>query len=113
MNDFGVIGSIFGIIAVITFFVMAWRLGSISKYVLQIGNRISDTPFYEAQTTELLDKKEEAIEKYIAVLYLVTMTTYQITKYNKKQSTEFLVERIEKLGGKIPSLIIEKNRYLS
>ena len=56
MNDFGVIGSIFGIIAVITFFVMAWRLGSISKYVLQIGNRISDTPFYEAQTTELLDK---------------------------------------------------------
>lgn len=113
MYDYGIIGIIIGIIAVITFFVMAWRLGSISQYVLQIGNRISDSPFYEAQTAELLGKKEEAIEKYIAVLYLVTVTTYHVTKYTKKQSTDFLVDKITKLGGAIPDLIKEKNKHIS
>ena len=113
MEAIGTLGAIISLIALVTFFAMAWRLGNISKYVLQIGNRISDAPFYEAQTADILGKKQEAIEKYTAVLYLVTVTTYHVTKYNKKQSTEFLEERIKKLGGTIPDLLLEKNKFLS
>lgn len=109
----GLFGSIVGIIALITFFVMAWRLGNISNYLFQIGYRITNQPFYEAHTAELLGKNQEALEKYIHVLYLVTVTKYRVHTYNKKQSTDFLVEKITKLGGVIPDIIREKNPYLS
>jgi hypothetical protein len=112
-TDYGIIGTIIGLIALICFFVMAWRLGKLQKDAYRIGARITNKPFYDAQTAEILGKKEEAIEKYIAVLYLVSMTGYTVTKYNKKQSTEFLDERIHRLGGKIPDLLKEKNQFIS
>jgi len=112
-SDIGIISGIIGLIALISFFVMAWRLGNISNYVLQIGSRITNQPFFEAQTAEILGNKEEAVEKYIAVLYLVSVTKYTVTRYNKKQSTEFLEEKIKKLGGEIPDLIKENNKFIS
>jgi len=113
METIGIIGAVISIVAVITFFIMAFRLGSISSYVLQIGNRISNTPFYEAQIAEILGKTQEAIEKYTGVLYLVTFSTYRINKHNEKQSIDFLVARIKKLGGTIPDSIKEKSKFIS
>lgn len=112
-SDIGLIGAIVGIIALITFFVMAWRLGNLSHYVKQIGNRLSNQPFFEAQTAEILDRKDEAIEKYIAVLYLVTFAGYQVPKRTKQQSSVFVADKIKKFGGAIPDLLIEKNQFLS
>ncbi len=75
-TDYSLIGGIIGIIALITFFVMAWRLGNLTKYVQQIGGRILNQPFYDAQTAEISSKTQEAIQKYIEVLYLVTNVGY-------------------------------------
>ena len=64
-TDYGLIAGIISLIALITFFVMAWRLGTLTNKVNQIGGRIINQPFYDAQLEEVKGKTNEAIEKYI------------------------------------------------
>ena len=56
---------------------------------LQIFTRITNQPYFKAQTVAFPDK-EEALERYVDALYLFTVTKYRVTKYTQKQSTEFL-----------------------
>jgi len=107
-----IIGAIIGIVAIITFFVMAWRLGNLANYVKQIGNRLINNPFYEAQMAEVKGKNSEAVEKYIDVLYLVTFTGYRVSNRPKGESSRLIKEKITKLGGTVPTMIKEKNEYL-
>jgi hypothetical protein len=113
-SDYSILASILSIVALLTFFAMAWRLGNLSNYVYQLGNRIAHKPFHDAEVAALLGKDEEAIEKYIEALYLVTFTPkYTVAGKNKKASTALLEEEIQKLKGEIPAAIIEENPFLS
>lgn len=106
-SGIGLIAGIISIIAVITFFVMAYRLGNISMYLYNIGKRIHSNVFYEAQIAEMLGKNEEAVEKYIGVLYLIRQAYYKIPRKSKTQSVEFVIDKITILGGTIPDQLVK------
>lgn len=105
------IGGIIGLIMIITFFVMASRLGTLSRYLKQIRDRNIHEPFYEAQIEEVNGNTSKAIEKYIVVLYFVTFAEYTIGHRGLGGTSMFIKEKIETLGGSVPDSIREKNPF--
>jgi len=101
----GIISAIIGIVIIIVFFVLVYRVEQIKVSLEKLNQRNSSQPFYDAQIAGILGKKNEAIEKYIEVLYMINFANHKVLGRNKAASAKLVSDKITKLGGEIPSVL--------